>query len=139
MFALSIFKLNGLIMQAGEGIARPVGQSSARWQVLGRAFEPQTVAAMAKDMGQARQSVQRIVNVLASEGLVEFANHPADRRTKLVALTPTGLVALTAIYSRQQEWTKHILTTLSAQKLAVLAHELQKIAQALESDIASHK
>jgi DNA-binding MarR family transcriptional regulator len=135
IFVLSIFKLNGLIMQVGESIARPVGQSSARWQVLGRAFEPQTVAQMAKDMGQARQSVQRIADVLAREGLVIYAVHPTDRRTKLVELTPQGLAALSAIYERQVAWTRHITTQLDAKKLATLASELQAIGQVLEADI----
>ena len=48
-FAMSVFKVNGLIIRAGEGITNPIGQSSARWQVLGRAYEPTTVAKMAQD------------------------------------------------------------------------------------------
>src|SRR5258705_645502 len=98
--ALSIFKLNGLIMRAGEGITRPIGQSSARWQVLGRAFEPQTVADMARDIGHARQGVQRIADVLAEEGLIAYKDHPTDRRTKLLELTPQGQEVLKSIYMR---------------------------------------
>src|SRR5271170_2441208 len=50
-FAMSVFKVNGIIIRAGEGITNPLGQSSARWQVLGRAYEPTTVAKMAQDIG----------------------------------------------------------------------------------------
>src|SRR5258708_31229486 len=69
-FSLSIFRLNGLLMWNGDRITGSIGQSSARWQVLGRVgYQPQTVAQMAREMGHARQSVQRLAAVLAKEGL----------------------------------------------------------------------
>jgi hypothetical protein len=37
-FAISDSKFDGLIVRAGEGITNPLGQSSARWQVLRRTF-----------------------------------------------------------------------------------------------------
>src|SRR5580700_3592768 len=80
---MSVFKVNGLIIRAGEGITNPMGQSSARWQVLGRAYEPTTVAKMAQDIGHARQSVQRIADILAAEGLIAYEDNPADRRARL--------------------------------------------------------
>ena len=56
-FAMSVFRVNGILIRAGEGITRPIGQSSARWQVLGRAYRPQTVAALARDIGHARHAI----------------------------------------------------------------------------------
>jgi DNA-binding MarR family transcriptional regulator len=132
-FALSIFVLNGLLMRAGEGISQPIGQSSARWQVLGRAFKPQTVARMARDMGHARQGVQRVADVLAREGLIVYKDHPGDRRTKLLELTPQGLDVLTAIYTRQLEWSQHIMTKLNPQQLFEVAQKLEDIGQVLEA------
>ena len=134
-FVVAIFRLHGLIMQAGESISRPIGQSSARWQVLGRAFEPQTVATMAKDMGHARQSVQRVADALVSDGLIAYQAHPTDRRTKLLELTPQGMEVLTAIYRRQVAWSERVVTKLSAAKLAQLAAALAGIGDALESEI----
>ncbi len=135
-FALSIFKLNGLLMLAGEGITQPIGQSSARWQVLGRVgFEPQTVAEMARDMGHARQSVQRVADVLAKEGLIIYKDHPTDRRTKLLELTPQGMEVLTAIYIRQMEWSQRIMTKLNQTQLAEITHTLESLGQILEVEI----
>ena len=63
-FALSIFWINGLLLRNGDRLTRSIGQSSARWQVLGRVGDqPQTVAQIARDMGHARQSVQRVADV----------------------------------------------------------------------------
>ena len=134
-FALSIFKLNGLLIQAGDGITQSIGQSSARWQVLGRAYEPQTVANMARDIGHSRQSVQRIADVLAKEGLVVYKDNPADRRAQLLELTPAGLEVLTAIYLRQLEWSQRIMTKLDPEQLVEIADALEDIRQRLESDV----
>ncbi|MDB4939814.1 MAG: MarR family transcriptional regulator [Candidatus Doudnabacteria bacterium] len=136
VFALSIFKLNSLIIQAGENIAQPIGQSSARWQVLGRAFKPQTVAEIARDIGHARQSVQRVADILAVEGLIAYKDHP-DRRTKLLELTPKGLKVLTTIYARQLKWSERILAKLNPKQLATIVDALKDIAQVLEIDLSA--
>lgn len=127
-------------MRVGEDITQAIGQSSARWQVLGRAYEPQTVANMARDIGHTRQSVQRVADVLAREGLVVYKDNPADRRAQLLELTPQGLEVLTAIYIRQQEWSQRIMTKLNPEQLVEIADALEDIGQRLESDVnASNK
>ena len=134
-FAMSIFKINGILVEAGEGITRPIGQSSARWQVLGRASQPQTVAAMARDIGHARQSVQRIADVLASEGLVVFRDNLADGRARLLELTPEGASVLQAIYQRQVEWSLHIMGSLHPAQLVEIADALDDIASVLQEGL----
>jgi len=117
-FSLSIFRLNGLLMRNGDRITKTIGQSSARWQVLGRvSFQPQTVAQMARDMGHARQSVQRVADILAEEGLVVYKANPADQRAQLLELTPRGAEVLAAIYAEYDAWSQHILTELDAAEL----------------------
>jgi DNA-binding MarR family transcriptional regulator len=133
-FALSIFKLNGLLIQAGESITQPIGQSSARWQVLGRVFEPQTVAEIAREIGHARQSVQRVADVLVEEGLIVYKPHPTDRRTKLLELTPQGQAVLSAIYQRQLEWSQQIMAKLDPVQLITIAQALEVIGQILKTE-----
>jgi DNA-binding MarR family transcriptional regulator len=135
-FVRAVFDVNGLINKAGETIARPQGQSAARWHVLGRAFEPQTVAQMAANMGRAPQSVQRIADVLNQEGLIAYHPHPTDRRTKLAALTPRGKKVLAAIYDQQLSWFASIVHQLSETKLRRLTRGLNEVALALESSLA---
>jgi DNA-binding MarR family transcriptional regulator len=133
-FSLSIFRVYGLLMESGDRMTRSIGQSSARWQVLGRAgYETQTVAQMARDMGHARQSVQRVADVLANEGLVVYKDNPADRRAKLVELTPHGLEVLTAIYTLNETWSQHIMVKLDPQQLSQLADALENIGDILDS------
>ncbi len=132
---LAVFDINGLIVQAGERISRPLGQSAARWQVLGRAFRPQTVAEMAAEMGHARQSVQRVADVLETEGLIAYRPHPTDRRTKLVELTRRGHDVLSAIYQRQVAWFAEIASQLSEVKLRELTVSLNHVSRTLSSTI----
>jgi DNA-binding MarR family transcriptional regulator len=134
-FSLSIFRLNGLLMWNGDRITGSIGQSSARWQVLGRVgYQPQTVAQMARDMGHARQSVQRLADVLAKEGLVVYKDNPADQRTRLLELTPQGSEILAEIYAQSEEWSRHMMTKLDAMQLADLSDALDKVAHILETD-----
>jgi DNA-binding MarR family transcriptional regulator len=134
-FVLAVFDVNGLITEAGERISRPLGQSAARWQVLGRAFQPRTVAEMAAEMGHARQSVQRVADVLEREGLIAYRPHPADRRTKLAELTPGGREVLSAIYQRQVAWFAEIVPQLSEAKLRELTVALNQVSRALSPTI----
>lgn len=138
-FAISVFKVNGLIIRVGDGITNPLGQSSARWQVLGRAYEPTTVAKMAQDIGHARQSVQRIADILATEGLVSYEDNPTDRRARFLELTSDGAEVLAEIYQRQVEWSLRIMQQLSPAQLVQIANRLEGIAQVLESSIDANE
>ncbi len=134
-FSLSIFRINGLLMHSGDSLTRSIGQSSARWQVLGRAgYQPQTVAQMAREMGHARQSVQRIADVLAEEGLVSYKDNPADRRARLVELTPQGADVLATIYALNDEWSRKIMEKLNPEQLVEIADALDHIAEIFEAD-----
>src|SRR3974377_210520 len=80
---LNLFRVNNLLLTAGDRLVDGLGLTSARWQVLGAiayADRPQPVAWLARDMGANRQNVQRIINDLHREGLVAFAPNPPPRR-----------------------------------------------------------
>lgn len=133
--ALAVFRVNGLLLRSGERITRELGQSSARWQVLGRVgFASQTVAQMAREQGLARQSVQRIADLLAAEGLVVFQDNEHDQRAKLVEITETGRTVLTAIYQRNGEWSQRIQTKLDTEMLSAVIDGLGRIGRVLEED-----
>src|SRR6185295_13471281 len=73
-----VFRLEGMLSAAGDAFAAPAGQSSARWRVLAAVeAEPRSVAQIARAWSLARQSVQRIADVLEQDGLVAYADNPA--------------------------------------------------------------
>ncbi|MFD2299732.1 MarR family transcriptional regulator [Paracidovorax citrulli] len=96
--ALAIFAANGRLLNAGNELVAHLGLTSAWWQVLAAlrySAGPLAVASIARNMGLTRQAVQRIVDLLAGQGLVEFQPNPHHRRAKLVVLTRAGLDAVT--------------------------------------------
>ena len=137
-FAEALFRLNGMMIAAGEDITAPLGQSSARWQVLGGlGYGPRTVADIARGIGHARQSVQRVADVLLEEGLVVQTAKPGDRRTMLLELTPDGITVLSAIFERQVEWSDRVTRTLSPDQLESLALALRQIGDLVAEDAAA--
>ena len=115
---LKTFRLNGLFLEAAEQIARPAGLTAAWWQVLGAVLDqPRSVAGIAREMGLARQSVQRVADLLASRGLVEYLPNPAHQRAKLVAPTSAGLGAVQALGATQHEWANRVSASVGAAEL----------------------
>lgn len=102
---IQVFRLNGRLIEAGDRLSRPAGQTSARWCVLAAVeLAPLAVAQIARALGQTRQSVQRVADLLEADGLASYADNPAHLRAKLLGLTPKGAKALRKIQARQRVW-----------------------------------
>ncbi|MEZ5741612.1 MAG: MarR family winged helix-turn-helix transcriptional regulator [Burkholderiaceae bacterium] len=91
--ALSVFRLNGVLLHWGDKKVAPLGLTSARWQMLGAlalAGTPLTSPQVGEAMGVTRQGAQKQLNLLLENGLVEARPNPAHRRSPLYALTARG-------------------------------------------------
>ena len=130
---LLVFRLNGLLLETGDRLAAPAGQTSARWQVMGVIdHAPLTVSQIARAMGLRRQSVQRTADLLAADGVAEFLDNPADRRARLLALTPPGRRALRAIERGQFEWARKHGEAIGRKRLESAADALEEAIARLE-------
>ena len=135
---LEVFRLNGRLLSAGDSLTRPLGQTSARWQVLGALDQAErTVAEIARRMGLTRQSVQRTADLLEADGLVSFTDNPAHQRAKLTMLTPRGQATLNGITRRQIEWANRIASCLAENDLQHAINTLQQVRQALDASKTS--
>jgi DNA-binding MarR family transcriptional regulator len=106
---LRTFRLNGMFLQVAERLARPAGLTAAWWQVLGAVLrEPLTVAGVARDMGLARQSVQRVADLLVANGLAEYRPNPAHARAKLLAPTDAGWAAIARLRDGTVTWERAV-------------------------------
>lgn len=118
LFAITALRLAGHLTKAGDAIARPAGQTSARWQVLaGARHETMSVAQIAKALGVARQGVQRLADSLEAEGLVAYADNEKHQRAKLVVLTREGRAALAIIDAGQARWADALGAKLGEKRL----------------------
>ena len=142
-FVLSIFRLNGFLLHAADNLTAGSGLTTARWQVLGAVLhEPLTVATVARNMGLARQSVQRVAGALVAEGLCQFLSNPAHRRAKLLSSTDGGLKAVQHLGPKVMAWSERVRelvgdSTLSAATVAVknLLSAIQDVRGQLLDDV----
>lgn len=132
---IEIFRLNGLILDAGDYLTQPVGLTSARWQVLGIVEHGASpVANVARTMGLTRQTVQHTANGLKRNGFIIYRENPHHRRAKLIEITPKGQQALSQIGERQAAWAQRIAGMTESDRLADALALLRELHAALERD-----
>jgi DNA-binding MarR family transcriptional regulator len=126
---LEVFRLNGRLLSVADGMVAKLGLTSAKWQVLGAigmAASPEPVARIARNMGLRRQSVQRIVNELADDKMIEFQENPHHRRAKLVLLTRKGRAVFVAAGAVGTPWMTSLVKDLDAGRM-IAAREAVEI------------
>lgn len=122
-----VFQLNGLLSAAGDQMAQPAGQTSARWRVLAAIEEaPLTVPQIARAWWLSRQSVQRVADLVVLDSLAVYEDNPGHRRSKLLRITPRGRAALRTIRWAQRSWADQLGAEIREADLqttnATLAH-----------------
>ncbi len=127
---ISIFGTSGRLVEAGNHLVRDVGLTTAWWQVLGAlgySPVPLPVAHIARNMGLARQSVQRVVDLLEKKNLVRLDPNPHHRRAKLVMLTPAGREALAAAEAAEEPLNRLMLDRIGAERIAAATAVMAEI------------
>ena len=134
---LDLFRVNNLLLTAGDRLVARLGLTSARWQILGamiRAERSQPVAWLARDMGANRQNVQRIINDLHKDGLVRFEANPHHRRAQLVVLTDKGKRAYQAAMDLQTPWVNGLSEGLAVKDIQTMHRVIVALRQKLEGN-----
>jgi len=137
-FAITALRLAGHLTAAGDQLAKPAGQTSARWQVLAAARRGgMSVAQIARALGVARQGVQRLTDVLEGEGLIAYADNPQHQRAKLVRLTEQGAARLGVIEIAQAGWADGLGGAFTSAELDAARAVMARVMEMLEADEAS--
>jgi DNA-binding MarR family transcriptional regulator len=133
---LTVFRLNGRLLEAAGGLAAAGEITAAWWQVLGGVApdQPRTVAEIGRVMGMSRQAVQRIADILVARGLAEYRPNPHHRRAKLVARTEAGNYALRRISLVQHPWTDRLGRELGTQRIAEAVGVLEQLAELIDRE-----
>ena len=94
----------GVVSSSGEGY----------WSVLRllKVRGPQTVPQLARYRYVPRQSVQKLANEMLHDGVIEFLNNPAHKRSKLLRLTPKG----EAVFQEMSDRIATLAETLAEQQ-----------------------
>lgn len=132
---LETFRLNGAMLEAGNQLTKPLGLTSARWQVMGAidlAGHSMTVAQIARRMGLARQGVQRIVNDLEELGILVLESNIDHKRAPLILISDEGQKAMEQINAAQITWINQLSDGLSERALQQALKVLQSVRERSE-------
>ncbi|MPW28264.1 MarR family transcriptional regulator [Agarivorans sp. B2Z047] len=129
---LEIFKVSGLFNTEGDRMSEEFGLSSARWKIMGAIEKSDvriTVPEIGRAMGQSRQASQRIVDVMAKDGLIKFIDNPSHKRAKHVTLTGEGKRIYDLLDTKQALWAAEAATELTREELDITFNTIQKMAK----------
>lgn len=130
---LEVFRLNGALLRHGAALTAPAGQTQARWQVIGAVAEtPRTVPRIARRMGMSRQSVQRLADLLARDGVIAFRTNPDHARSPLLRLTPEGERLERALAEAGARWCDRIADGVAARDLERTLDVVRRIIRRLD-------
>jgi DNA-binding MarR family transcriptional regulator len=113
-----VLECAGALRRYGDALTRPLGQTEVRWAVMSVLCDgARTVPQVARRLGVTRQSVQRVANLLAAEGLIESVTNPENARSPLFCLTERGERVLAAITATVDPWLHRVGEELSLDDL----------------------
>ncbi len=129
-----VIRLEAYFSRAGETIAAAGGQTLARWLVLETVADaPATVAQIARGLGYARQSVQRVADLLEHDGLTQYALNSAHQRSQLVRITPLGRKTLSTIQRAQRVWADRVGSEIGEAELRQASSVVNNLTRILKA------
>ena len=129
---LSLFRLNGLLIAEGDEMTEALGLTSARWKVIGviaLSNSGLTVPGIARVLGQSRQAVQRITDVMVTDGLLSYEPNPKHKRSVLVVLTEEGKTAYKDLRDVQDPWAINNTENIPIEELDVGLRLVRRLIQ----------
>lgn len=131
---LEVAGLGILFTAAGESLAAVGNQTLARWVILDFVEDrPSTVSQIARGRGIARQAIQRVADLLASEGLAAYQSNPNHRRAMLLRPTARGRRVLRVISVQQKAWADALGAEIGEARLRTVTSEIEQIRRAVTS------
>ncbi|WP_305097850.1 MarR family winged helix-turn-helix transcriptional regulator [Croceibacterium aestuarii] len=118
---------------------RPTGQSSARMEALSaiRNSPPRSAQVeIAKRLRIEGPTLTRMIDTLEKDGLVARLPDPADRRSKLLQLTPAGDQALQEIFDLADVYRTRLLEGIDDGDKVALARILGGLLERLDEGLA---
>ncbi len=107
---------------------------------------PTTVPQIARGRYVTRQHIQELVNALVERGLVEMADNPAHRRSRLARLTPLGEETIERIRRREHRvyrkldiGVRHMDLERAERTLRCLRDVLAELDAGLGAEVAKHR
>ncbi len=133
---LEIFRMNGRLIACGDHLTAPSGLTSARWQIMGALADgPAPAAHIARKMGLARQSVQRLADILIKDGFVLTEENPHHRKAHLLKLSPKGSKRLKSLLTLWTEIANGIVGGFSAKQLNQTLATIRALSERIDQQL----
>ena len=131
----AVFAAQSSVLQYGDRANAAFGQSSARWRVMFNIAQGNgSVAEIARETDYARQSVQRLADVLVADGLATYAPDPEDRRRQIITLTAKGNTLLAEMEADFDRWSKRLVRALGKGNVIKTIEDLHELKRVLDAD-----
>ncbi|EAR61315.1 MarR family winged helix-turn-helix transcriptional regulator [Neptuniibacter caesariensis] len=133
---LEVFKVGGLLNIDGDKLTKEFGLTASRWKILGAIMlsdNPVTVPEIGRYMGQSRQAVQRLVDVMAKDGLLTMTENPNHKRAKYIQMTTKAVDIYKQLDMKQVKWAEGLSSDLSTSEMESALKVLKHIAKQISA------
>jgi len=130
-----VFELQAALSSIMDRVHEKAGLSTSQHKIM-RALShngPSTVPDTAAVLGVSRQFVQTVCNDLLSRGFIEFADNPRHKRSKLAALTESGLIAFRQARQKENEIIEKALPGIDSDKATEARTLLECVRKAVQN------
>jgi DNA-binding MarR family transcriptional regulator len=114
-------------------VAGAAGLSGAEARILRTIGAGASVSQLARRLGLARQSVQRVADRLSERGLARFIPNPDHQRSPILLPTEAGSRARERVERELREWEAKLSELLEPEELETAELVLRGLKSALES------
>jgi len=135
---LTVFRVNGRLLEKGDQLVESLNLTSARWQVLGAvalAGKALSAPQIAEAMGITRQGAQKQLNKLEQDGFFEQSPNPRHQRSPIYALTELGNRTFTKAMALEAAWANGLVAGLPLQELKNALQILNALYELLDSPV----
>ncbi|MEX5637744.1 MarR family winged helix-turn-helix transcriptional regulator [Parafrankia sp. FMc2] len=136
-----MLRTQGRLLAASGDIAAEDGLTGAQGLVLTavvRADRPPTVPQIGRSLGRARQSVQRLADILVELGLLVSKENPDHKRAPLLVPTEAGRAVYARLNERSRSWIARVSEGISEDDLVAATVTLRALRDGLQRDAAKH-
>lgn len=133
--SVATFRLSGTLGREGDRLSKPLGMSHARWKLLAsvvHSHPAKTVSQIGRSTGLSRQAIQRLVDSMVKEGLLQLAENPHHQRAKLVEVTPDGSALYQQLQQIQTPWAEELAASFSEEELETALRVIHRISEKIE-------